>query len=128
MGGIPISSLMVAGDLLTKLPHLPTAKVSMTGTARRALREGTARWETEEEYVNPGPCQFSGPTAEQRPEALVLQNDPGYLQRLSTLYKQFDTLRGACLPGCPAPMLDIATQSLHTLNDIVALMSSGQTL
>jgi pyrophosphate--fructose-6-phosphate 1-phosphotransferase len=125
VGGLPLTSLLVADDQIARHPRIPAAKVSLTGTACRALREGTEKWEIEEEYINPGPCQFAGPTAEERPEMVVLQNDPGYLQRLSTLHKQFDALRAACRPGCPASLLGIAAQSLHTLNDIVGLFNCG---
>ena len=39
---------------------IPAAKVSLTGPVHRAFKQGAETLEIEEEYINPGPCQFAG--------------------------------------------------------------------
>jgi pyrophosphate--fructose-6-phosphate 1-phosphotransferase len=123
VGAIPLTSLLVAD--VSRTPYVPVGKVALSGPAHQALRTGTEKWEVEESYINPGPCQFAGPTSEERPMTLVIQDDPGYLQRLSLLNQQFHALREACRPGCSSAMLGIATQSLRTLTDIATLLGGN---
>eukprot|EP00993_Chasmostoma_nieuportense_P000655 NODE_1602_length_1444_cov_11.334852_g1366_i1.p1 GENE.NODE_1602_length_1444_cov_11.334852_g1366_i1~~NODE_1602_length_1444_cov_11.334852_g1366_i1.p1 ORF type:complete len:457 (-),score=132.03 NODE_1602_length_1444_cov_11.334852_g1366_i1:72-1442(-) len=101
VGGLPLPSLLVLEEDRHSSPQIPSSRIDLGGKLHRALRSGT--------------------TCDARPAVLTIKDDPGYLQRMGRVQQQLAEVREACKPGCPAPLLEIAAQSLATLSDVFGM-------
>ena len=119
-GGVPISALMTTKNGSGK-PSVPSAKIDMGSPSYLAFAEGKAAWSVEDMYENPGPVQFSGPTADDISHTLQLESFD-YLTHIQSLYAALQDITAQCRPGCSSTVLKIATSSLTALTDILSMV------
>jgi pyrophosphate--fructose-6-phosphate 1-phosphotransferase len=127
--GVPITALMqtlpdstVASE---RALHVPSSDVDLSSTSYRELCKIRQQCASADLYENPGPIQFSGPTADARPTTLRLESFD-YLQEIGQLYEALARITQACRPGCSSTILQMVTRSLHALTDSVDLVHNAE--
>lgn len=119
-GGVPISALMTTKNGQGK-PSIPNAKIDMNSPSYLAFKEQKTQWRAEDMYENPGPMQFSGPTANDIAHTLRLESFD-YLSHIQSLYGALQDISAQCRPGCSSTVLKIATSNLTALTDILTMV------
>jgi len=99
------------------------AGVDLQGSAYKALQRAAVEWVLNDTYRNPGPIQFSGPTADDRTITLQLEKHD-YLGQIQQLQALLDAARDACRPGCPQPVLSVALEGMRSLTNILSIMQA----
>lgn len=119
-GGVPISALMTTKNGIGK-PSVPSSKIDMNSASYLAFAEGKSQWAADDMYENPGPMQFSGPTANAISHSLRLESFD-YLTHIQSLYDALQDITTQCRPGCSSTVLKIATADLTALTDVLTMV------
>uniref|UniRef100_A0A7S0A7I1 Pyrophosphate--fructose 6-phosphate 1-phosphotransferase n=1 Tax=Pyrodinium bahamense TaxID=73915 RepID=A0A7S0A7I1_9DINO len=131
VGGAPLTAMLRVNQAPTPdevrwpRPMLFAARVDLEGAAWRSwcqVREACAR---DELYENPGPIQFSGPSASIVSTTIATRFS--YMLELERLRKHLDDVSSRCRPGCDPRLVRVATRSLATLNAILNELSEPLT-
>jgi 6-phosphofructokinase 1 len=121
-GGVPLTAMMSVP------PHLPheSRRAAPSIRPRKVDLESSAflQWckirdecAKEELYENPGPIQFSGPSAGRVSHTITCKYP--YIQELTYLKEQITEMSAKLRPGCDPRKVLVAKQSLKTLNLIL---------
>jgi diphosphate-dependent phosphofructokinase len=127
--GVPITAIMQS-DPSSSNPQdrelrVPSANIDLSSASYKAFQSTRAACSLGDLYENPGPIQYSGPTADTRPTTLMLE-PYDYLREIQELYAALQRITDACRPGCSSTILQIATKNLHALTDTVDLIQSTE--
>ena len=127
--GVPLTALMqsdpasaVAAD---RELRVPSANIDLSSASYKAYQRIRHSCTLQDQYENPGPIQYSGPTADSRPTTLRLESYD-YLHEIRGLYQALQSITAACRPGCSSTMLQIATKNLHALTDTLDMVQSAE--
>lgn len=102
-----------------KVPMIPCADVDLRSSAYKALMQGTEVWESQDSFCNPGPIQFSGPTANYYNRTLY-EEQYDYIAMLAQLEQLLSVIDGVCSFGVNKETLKTAVTSLNALAVILA--------
>eukprot|EP01055_Gregarina_sp_Pseudo9_P004189 Gregarina_sp_Pseudo_9__4188@NODE_433_length_2840_cov_12_168511_g409_i0_p1_GENE_NODE_433_length_2840_cov_12_168511_g409_i0NODE_433_length_2840_cov_12_168511_g409_i0_p1_ORF_typecomplete_len929_score334_44PFK/PF00365_20/1_2e14PFK/PF00365_20/5_5e54UBM/PF14377_6/0_055_NODE_433_length_2840_cov_12_168511_g409_i0532839 len=133
MSAIPVQSLMrVMPDAEERMygrrvPIIPGSDVDLDGSAYQALCEGLEKWETENQYLNPGPIQFHGKTAHHYNRTLF-EEQFEYMAMLEELEALAGYVGGVCSFGVSRETLKTSVVSLQALADIITGMTKKKHL
>mmetsp|Transcript_100978 Transcript_100978/g.294051 ORF Transcript_100978/g.294051 Transcript_100978/m.294051 type:complete len:1193 (+) Transcript_100978:53-3631(+) len=127
VGGAPLVAMMHVDHSLMQEAHWPrpslfAARVDLEGPAFRQWCKVRAACAKDELYENPGPIQFSGPSASL--VCTTIATKFSYLHELESLNKSISEIASRCRPGCDPRLVRVATQSMATLNAILNELSS----
>jgi len=122
VGGVPFTAILsVPGGTATgsfrPRPVIFPHRIDLEGAAFKQWtkqREQCARLEM---YENPGPIQFSGPSAAR--VSYTILSKFSYLRELEELRKHLAAVHERCRPGCDPRTVRVARTSLATLNEIL---------
>lgn len=108
-------------------PSVAKAIVDIHGPAYAALTKLKEVDADKDCYENPGPMQFLGAVSlvDSVPLTLSLESNE-YLDQIKSLQIALGKIEEACRPGCPATLLQIATQNLNSLTSTIELVTSLQ--
>lgn len=100
------------------VPMIPCADVDLSSKAYAALSRGAESWETADNFCNPGPIQFAGPTADYYNRTLYEQQFE-YIRMLAQLDRLLASVGGVCGFGVSHHSLKTAVVSLNALATIL---------
>lgn len=128
MSAIPLQALMrVMPDAEERMygrrvPIIPGSEVDLDGAAYQALCEGMEKWELDNKYLNPGPIQFHGKTANHYNRTLF-EEQFEYMVMLEELEALAGYVGGVCSFGVSRETLKTSVVSLQALADILTGMT-----
>eukprot|EP00743_Colponemidia_sp_Colp-15_P004278 GILK01004615.1.p1 GENE.GILK01004615.1~~GILK01004615.1.p1 ORF type:complete len:1223 (-),score=232.86 GILK01004615.1:147-3782(-) len=124
LGAVPLSSLMrVERDTEgAAVAQLDAPEVRLDGRAFEMLRSHRSRWLLEEQYRNPGPIQFAGPTAD-RVSVTLREEQHNMMEKLHLVYDLCREVKKTCRLGYSPEVLDAAVVSLKSLQDVLNLLN-----
>jgi hypothetical protein len=127
--GVPISALLQSRPTSSIASerdlHVPSSNVDLNSASYKAFQKTRKQCAQLDLYENPGPIQFSGPTADSRPTTLKLESFD-YLRETRELHAALQRITEACRPGCSSTVLQMATKHLHALADSVDLVQDAE--
>jgi len=130
LAGAPITTLLEADgaeflDNGTSVrPRVGPAPIQFNSAEYIAFEAKRNLWALEDCNINPGPVQFSGATRDLRAKSVALSQN-NYIGDLDKAWQLIEGMRLRCRPGCDRNAVLVATQTLHTLNNIITLAGSG---
>eukprot|EP01054_Gregarina_sp_Poly1_P006498 Gregarina_sp_Poly_1__6497@NODE_347_length_9356_cov_233_862418_g290_i0_p1_GENE_NODE_347_length_9356_cov_233_862418_g290_i0NODE_347_length_9356_cov_233_862418_g290_i0_p1_ORF_typecomplete_len1220_score178_08PFK/PF00365_20/2_6e75PFK/PF00365_20/1_1e56_NODE_347_length_9356_cov_233_862418_g290_i02393898 len=128
MSAVPLQALMrVMPDAEERMygrrvPIIPGSDVDLDGSAYQALCEGMENWEIDDRYLNPGPIQFHGKTANHYNRTLF-EEQFEYMVMLEELDALAGYVGGVCSFGVSRDTLKTSVVSLQALADILTGMT-----
>lgn len=124
-GGVPLTAMLsvssTAGDSLQMRPSILPRQVDLEGAAFRSWWEQRIQCAKSELYENPGPIQFSGPTADTA--ALTITSKHSYVRELDSLNEALARLGKRCRPGADPKAVRVADKTLKLLHNILDELS-----
>merc|ERR1712050_156568 len=119
VGGVPFTAMMrvppaVPGEAAWPRPTLYPQRVDIDGEAFRRWRKVRQGCAEDELYENPGPIQFSGPSASR--VSWTISTKFSYIKELGKLRENLAAVSSRCRPGCDPRLVRVANQSLGTLS------------
>lgn len=124
-GGVPLTAMLdvssAAGDSLQLRPGILPRPVDLEGAAFRSWWEQRIPCARSELYENPGPIQFSGPTADTA--ALTITSKHSYVRELDSLNEALARLGKRCRPGADPKTVRVAEKTLVMLHNILDELS-----
>ncbi len=125
VNGIPITACMQLFPEKSPLPVVPNAEIDFYSETYKLFAKNRDSWRVNDQYENPGPLQFNGPTANSVTPILHLESF-NYLQEMKELYDALQAVVESCRPGCSSSVLKVATKSITTLTDIIEMMNASK--
>lgn len=124
--GVPLTAMMSITQSRAKgsrglIPIIPTASVDIHGGAFKTYLKHAHAWAQGEEFLNPGPIQFSGPVADLVPRTVCFDRSD-YLHRMGVVRRSLHVVSEACRPGASEDVVDASLSSLHALQDMLAIL------
>ncbi|XP_078443373.1 pyrophosphate--fructose 6-phosphate 1-phosphotransferase subunit alpha-like [Wolffia australiana] len=104
-------------------PAINPVKVDLNGKAYELLNQNAAKFLSDDIYRNPGPLQFSGPSADSKTITLCVE-DQDYMGRIKELQEYLDKVRSFVKPGCSQDVLKAALSSMASVTDVLSVMTS----
>jgi hypothetical protein len=86
-----------------------------------AYRSQARAWQSDDEYDNPGPMQFRGPTCDTAPVTITLDRSD-YMHRLTDLSARLASIHKLCRPGVSEDVLETALVTLKSLHKTLELL------
>jgi 6-phosphofructokinase 1 len=122
LGGVPLTAMLsvppqLPNEATRARPAIDPSPVDLEGAAFAAWVHARSKFAQEELYENPGPIQFSGPSASC--VSLTVRTKFPYLHELANLQASLAAVATKCQPGCDPRKVRVAAQSLATLNAIL---------
>lgn len=123
--GVPLPAMMAMryNKVTSGMPAVPSSPLDTGCGAYLAYKAHAAEWATDDMYVNPGPIQFHGPTADS-PPVTVVRDRGDYLDRLAALQDHLQKVAKLCRPGVSEHVLDAAVVGMESLTRILRLVAS----
>eukprot|EP00928_Gymnodinium_smaydae_P016774 TRINITY_DN1634_c0_g1_i1.p1 TRINITY_DN1634_c0_g1~~TRINITY_DN1634_c0_g1_i1.p1 ORF type:complete len:1218 (+),score=330.49 TRINITY_DN1634_c0_g1_i1:532-3654(+) len=130
VGGVPFTAMLrvphsAPTDVVWPRPSIFAQHVDLEGPAFRAWREVRAECAREELYENPGPIQFSGPSASA--VSTTIASKFSYVKEIARLRQNLNVVAERCRPGCDPRLVRVANKSLVTLTTILDELSDPAT-
>ncbi len=125
VNGVPITACMQLFPEKSPLPIVPNAEIDFNSETYRLFARCRDSWRVNDQYENPGPLQFNGPTANSLTPTLYLESFT-YLLEMKGLYDALQAVVESCRPGCSSTVLNVATKSITTLHDIISMMNANK--
>merc|ERR1719464_2075708 len=126
LGGVPLTAMLrvqAVGphEAQWPKPTLFAQRVDLEGAAFKLWRQMHRACAKDELYENPGPIQFSGPSA--GAVCTTVASRFSYVNELGSLRGLIEEVQTRCRPGCDPRLVRVAAQSLATLNAILNELS-----
>jgi len=126
VGGAPLTAMLRVDhsplqEVRWTRPTLFASRVDLHGPAWRQWCQVRAACAKDELYENPGPIQFTGPSASF--VSTTIATKFSYMHELERLHLSIAEVSSRCRPGCDPRLVRVATQSLATLNGILNELS-----
>lgn len=116
--GVPLTAMMRCSHHYDSKLIVPKAHINLQSVSYRRFNEQKLAWGIQDQYKNPGPVQYDGPTANSISQSLQLESFD-YLTDIQRLYDAINQITECCRPGCSSTVLRIATKNLNALSEIV---------
>lgn len=128
-GGVPISALMSIGRRAGhNVAVLPPTPVDLSSGAFLQFKDTRAEWRVGDCFRNPGPLQFSGPTADSLGQLLVADHAKTEQQR-TQVQELLELLREQVLGSQGSPgVLDAAVSGLSSLTEILSVVHRTESI
>jgi len=126
-GAVPISALLSIGRRGGhNVAVLPPTPVDLSSAAFKLFKDTRVDWRAGDCYRNPGPLQFSGPTADSLGQLLVTDHAKTELQRIQ-VQELLEQVREQVLGGQASHgMLDAAVSGLSSLAEILSVVQRSE--
>eukprot|EP00928_Gymnodinium_smaydae_P064104 TRINITY_DN4751_c0_g1_i1.p1 TRINITY_DN4751_c0_g1~~TRINITY_DN4751_c0_g1_i1.p1 ORF type:complete len:1218 (+),score=184.94 TRINITY_DN4751_c0_g1_i1:64-3654(+) len=122
VGGVPFTAMLRLPKVSPNAhswprPSIFAQHVDLEGPAFRLWQQLRAKCAKDELYENPGPIQFSGPSASIVSTTIAAK--VSYIKEIGKLRDNLTVVAARCRPGCDPRLVRVANQSLTTLTAIL---------